>query len=245
MDQNLIRNLALLSGGLLVGGAGGYFFAKKKLERKFEKQFEEELKTVKEAYRSLRKRDEFETVEAAATAMGLTVVTAEEPRAEYRGKLNEFEYSPPEETEDVEPSLFIDIDSPKEPNEVVSSSVPTASNVFLSSEVPEVDTPNPNTPYVISIDDFMEDNGFEKNSLTYFSSDDVLVDERELPIDDVEGTVGAFNLANMFGDPHGLSKDENVLYVRNERLEVDFEIALSLVSFAETVLGLGTDQDDG
>lgn len=233
MDQQMIRNAVLLGGGLVIGGASGYFFTKKALERKFEQQFEEDLRTVKEAYRILRKQDEFGTPEEAAAALGVEVVAAEEPEEGYREVVETMEYAPPEETE---PSPYRNHDE---------QAVTVASNVFLSSEVPDVDVPDPTKPYVISIEEFSEDNGYEKNCLNYFVSDDVLIDERELPIDDVDRTVGTFNLANLFGDDEGLSKDANVLYIRNERLEVDFEITRAYGSFAETILGLGTDQDDG
>lgn len=233
MDKRLIRDAVLLGGGLIVGGASGYFFTKKALERKFEAQFEEDLRTVKDAYRILRKQDEFSTPEEAAAALGVEVVAEEAPEEDYRETVEALEYSPPEETE---PSPYRNFDE---------TEATRSSNVFLSAEVPAVDVPDPTRPYVISIEEFCEDNGYEKNCLNYFVRDDVLIDERELPIDDVDRTVGTFNLANLFGDDNGLSKDANVIYIRNERLEVDFEITRAHGSFAETILGLGTDQDDG
>lgn len=90
-------------------------------------------------------------------------------------------------------------------------------------------------PYVITHDEFFErEREFENQSLTWFAGDSVLVDSDEEPIGDVEGMVGTSNMAR-FG--HG-SKDENLVYIRNERYEIDFEIALSHGTYTKDVLGL-------
>ena len=90
------------------------------------------------------------------------------------------------------------------------------------------------SPYVISHDEFME-NSFEhqQNSLTYYRGDDTLVDERDQPIDEVEAVVGMENL-RLFG--HG-SRDSNIVYIRNERIELDFEVTQNRGKYGEEVLG--------
>lgn len=94
---------------------------------------------------------------------------------------------------------------------------------------------NPLQPYVISHDEF-EENAYEhqQNTLTYYAGDDILADEREVHIEDVEGLVGIENL-KLFG--HG-SRDSNVVYIRNERVEIDFEVTLNRGTYAEEVIGL-------
>lgn len=93
---------------------------------------------------------------------------------------------------------------------------------------------SPESPYVISHDEFMENSyEHEQNTITYYAGDQILADEREQMIEEVEATVGVQNLG-LFG--HG-SRDTSVVYIRNERLEIDFAVALNQGTFAEEVMG--------
>jgi hypothetical protein len=117
----------------------------------------------------------------------------------------------------------------------------TASNIFVDGRnieefdyAAEVDRRSPDEPYVITHDEFMEnENGWEQNTLTYFNGDDVLVDDKDIPVPDIEAIVGSENLTK-FG--YG-SRDKNVVYVRNEKLESDYEITLSMGEYAKEVAG--------
>lgn len=93
---------------------------------------------------------------------------------------------------------------------------------------------HPESPYVISHDEFME-NSYEhgQNTLVYYVGDDILVDEREQPIEEIEATVGVQNM-QLFG--HG-SRDSSVVYVRNERIELDFEVTRNQGKYSEEVMG--------
>lgn len=100
--------------------------------------------------------------------------------------------------------------------------------------VEEVEDRDPEVPYVISMEEYMQDREeFDKNTVTYFEEDEVLCDDRETVIPDVEATVGHDSLTK-FGTS---SSNHNVVYVRNERLEADFEIILDKGAFSEVVLG--------
>lgn len=91
------------------------------------------------------------------------------------------------------------------------------------------------TPYVITHDEYYQgERDFEQQSVTWYNGDSVLVDNHDEPIDDVESMVG---LANMSRFGHG-SKDENIVYVRNERYDIDFEVAFSGGTYTNEVLGL-------
>lgn len=61
---------------------------------------------------------------------------------------------------------------------------------------------------------------YAKVTLTYFPRDRVLLDDDEDPIEDIASTVGWRNL-NQFG---GESEDPDVVFIRNHRLETDFEV---------------------
>jgi hypothetical protein len=109
--------------------------------------------------------------------------------------------------------------------------------VLVEEEVDETEDEVPNTPHVISLQEHLRNETFSKVSLTYYSVDDVLVDENEMPIEDVEATVGQDNL-DKFGHR---SKDPRIVYVRNEKLEIDYEIIRHDGSFGELVHGVGTE----
>lgn len=119
----------------------------------------------------------------------------------------------------------------------------TTSNIFVDGRnleefdyAAEVDRRDPDYPYVITHDEFMEnENGWEQNTLTYYNGDDILTDEKDVPVPDVEAVVGSDALTK-FG--HG-SRDRNVVYVRNEKLESDYEITLSMGEFSKEVAGFG------
>lgn len=117
----------------------------------------------------------------------------------------------------------------------------TTSNIFVDGNpMEEFDYQaellkrNADEPYVITHDEFMEnENGWEQPNLTYYNGDDILTDDQDIPIPDIEGIVGSENLSK-FG--YG-SRDRNVVYVRNEKLESDYAIALSMGEFAKEVAG--------
>lgn len=95
-------------------------------------------------------------------------------------------------------------------------------------------------PYVISAEQFSEENAhFDKISLTYYEDDCTLADEGDEIVTDVDETVGRENL-DKFGE---LSDDPEVVYVRNEKIAVDYEIIRLSKSYSDTVMGRGVDDE--
>lgn len=91
-------------------------------------------------------------------------------------------------------------------------------------------------PYVISPIEFANiDPAWQQATLTYYTGDRTLADDKEQPIRDVKRTVGPLSIKG-FG---GISRDPSIRYVRNEQLEMDFEIILDRRSFADAVLNYG------
>lgn len=85
-------------------------------------------------------------------------------------------------------------------------------------------------PYFITEDEYYKDNAFDKEVLVYYEDDEVLSDSREEMIDNVHHTVGdAIEEFERSG--------EEFLYVRNERLGMDFEIQRVEGSYQEAVYG--------
>ena len=90
-------------------------------------------------------------------------------------------------------------------------------------------------PYVITAESFTDEHpDFEKLSLAYYDDDDTLADEQEEVITDVYELIGDEALTR-FGDG---SEDPDIVFVRNERLGVDYEIARLFRSYAEAIMGL-------
>ena len=143
-----------------------------------------------------------------------------------------------EEVEDVKHRLGIfdeEDDSTETEEELITM------NVFSENESDSaIERRGASTVYIISSREFEHgDNDYSQNTLTYFEGDDVLVDERDKPIHNKSNVIGdAGNLR--FGDQ---SNDPNVVYIRNEHLEVDFEVCRSSGTFTEEILGISIAED--
>lgn len=92
-----------------------------------------------------------------------------------------------------------------------------------------------NAPFIISEDEFMaNETDYEQNSVTWYEADGVLIDQWDSVIERIEETVGRNNLTK-FGEKSG---DPNIVYVRCDRFEIDFEVARSEGAYSSEVLGL-------
>ncbi len=84
--------------------------------------------------------------------------------------------------------------------------------------------PDYTPPFVISREKYAwdeeEGDEYDKITLTYFPKSRVLLDDDKDPIDDVDSTIGWKSL-NQFG---GESGDPDVVFVRNRRMLVDYEV---------------------
>lgn len=227
-------SVRMMSASLLsfaTGATLSYFGSKKFLQTKYETLAKKEIEEAKKFYGRLNKTsDDTLTPEQVLESLhGEEAVTL---LRNYQGGIN----SQAEEVETGTPS------APEPPDEVLP---PQTKNIFMEAEHERggwdyaielrIREENPDKPYIIHVDEFEEgEASHERAVLTYFEEDDVLVDDQELPtIPDVDGTVGEDNLSQ-FG--HG-SNDKNTLYVRNERLGLDFEITRHEGSYTKSVLG--------
>ena len=96
-------------------------------------------------------------------------------------------------------------------------------------------------PYIIHQDEYAQkEEEYSQVSFTYYAVDAVLTDEQEQLVDNPDELVGLDNLGN-FG--HG-ADDFHVVYIRNDRLEIDYEVCLLAASYEEAVQGLSNDATD-
>lgn len=214
-----------LSVGLTVGTIG-YILAKKRLEAKYKIILEEERLEMKSYYDQYYKKGDFETPATAAEKLGAQA--AEKALKDYRGQ-GEKAFRESEEV--VVETEEIEVDETPVKNIFTENE----SNTDWDEEQEESKRlANPMDPFVITDEEF-NDNEFDyvQNTLTYFSEDDVLVDEHEKPIEEIDKVVGEGNLLR-FG--HG-SKDNRIVYVRNNHLSYDFEIIKRDSSYSREVLG--------
>jgi hypothetical protein len=228
--RELLGQYAFIGGCVaVIAGSAGYFLAKKQLQTKYESIVESEVNKTRDYYKSILKQ-------TAPKASGSSTVSKEkrELAERERAAVEEIvqQYRPSEGGEDDEPK--------PEPEEtvVVESSV----NVFLQDQADdswdleeELKSRSPDEPYVISFDEFMEnEDEFSQTTWTYYAGDDVLANEKDQEVTYPDPVVGEQNLRR-FG--HG-SGDPRVVHVRNERLSSDFEILLSDGKYAHEVAGL-------
>ena len=220
MNQNHLT-LGVSAVALAVGAAGGYLFARKQLELKYEELAQREIAEAKEFYARLYKKEGFETPERAAETLGVDVDGEPEPERHLRL------------VKAAEAMQTYQVDGDQTTGEVV--------NVFQRAAEDDADIVEPvgeqDVPYVIKQATYMEgDQNYTQCTVTWYQLDGVLSDERDEPIDDVDEKVGLNNLQR-FGQRSG---QPHVVYVRNDADGIDYEILRSEGSFAKEVLGIGT-----
>lgn len=205
------------------GGLVGYQVAKRRLVPKYEAHLAEEIEAAKDFYKRVAKEGEYETPEKAARALN-----------RYRGE--EIRVIPEggtiTNTEDIQEE-----DSSEELMTVVEEK-----NVFVESKSnaekfdydAEMANRESGKPYVITRDEFMQnETEYDQITLTYFAGDDVLTDDQDKPIENTNRVVGDANLMK-FG--YG-SKDNRVVYVRNDKMDSEFEIIKHDGKYSQEILG--------
>lgn len=239
-----LGHLAIVSAVAFGTGAGlTWLVAKRYFTSKYEQILEEERVATRDLYARLYKTDEFATPGDAAEALGVETTAAKAAGAalERYGatKLAEVE-GVVQVTETVEVEVTPVDDGPTE------AEVAVARNVFTEAEptdeVWDQDLEEAKRaelidgePYIISHMEYNEnEHDHEQTRLTYYAEDDVLVDEKESPIEaDIDMVVGEDNLTR-FG--HG-TMDNRMVYIRNHRLSMDFEVVKHDGAYSKVVLG--------
>lgn len=206
-------------GGVALGGGIGYKFAVSKLDDKYNEQMEAEIARTRAFYDRVNKTGDFETPESAAAALGL-VDEAADALLSYQG--HPAGYSFPEA--DAEDAAY---DAAQEASEGVEDLVAEIEqhNVFETA----VENRSADHPYQISMLEFAEnETDYAQLSITYYAGDKVLTDDQDKPVES-DRVIGLDNLER-FGE-------DRVIYIRNERLQADYEVSKSDGKYAHQVLG--------
>jgi hypothetical protein len=251
--------------GVVLGVSAGYVayrMLKKKLrsdlEAEFEARMEADIDSMRDFYQRRFKEGKFATPESAAEALGADNEEETEAAAEavealesYQGKgvvaqpatkPQPVAYDQVTVAEDVVlKGISITQDGVGAEVQIKEKDLTVQRNVFVEgnplviedwdAEAEEANR-NPEQPYVISHDEFME-NSFEhpQYTLTYYEGDDILAEQDDSVVNEVESIVGNDNLSR-FG--HG-SRDPNIVYIRNERTEADYEVVRSSGKYVDEV----------
>lgn len=94
-------------------------------------------------------------------------------------------------------------------------------------------------PYIIHVDEFVgNEEDLDQLTITYFEGDDIMVDDKEVPIYDHARLVGELKFGHGSGDP-------NVVYVRNVPHAVEYEIIRHTGHYSVEVLNLSPESSGG
>ena len=224
MDKHILALAGTAVLSLATGGYIGYSVAKKQLTTVYEAQLAEETANARAYYSRLHKTDEYSTPAAAARKL----------RAEA-----DLQITPEEASVATEAVKALSRYRGDDVETVSVAVARTEESLEVFAQRGETDT-NEGEPYLISQTEFLAcESGYLQATLTYYDADDVLLDEDESRIDDVDAKVGARNLTR-FGE---LSSDSNAVYIRNDKLEMEYEVLRLSGSYAVIVLGVDSEPE--
>lgn len=199
----------------VLGAAAGSLATWKLIEKKYKDIAQEEIDSVKDTFSKMKKN-------------------------EYPDKLED--YPDFEEFDDSDDSYDSDDEEPKSEQKIDRNNKPDIVEYakILSEtgytnyaerqdkkEKKGVEPVEDERPYVISPDEFGEKDGYENVTLTYYA-DGVLTDYFDNVISNVDEVVG-FDSLDHFGE-----YEDDAVFVRNEKMETDYEILRDLRDFNES-----------
>jgi hypothetical protein len=245
------QRIAYSLGGLAVGVAVGFFFGyrwnKAKIRAEAFKESEEEVEKIREMYR--------DSARVIRDKPSLDEVVEER---QYVIKEEAIQtVIPTEEVEERPTRPPVPVDEPRQDPRVppgpglVQYGAPPPKGPTINLETgksnktgwdfaEELATRSEEHPYIIHQDEYMgNETGYKQEVLTWYSGDNVLTDEDEQPIPDADDTVD-LNHMSRFG--HG-TDDFNVIFIRNDRLRMEYEICRMPTSYEEERQGLTNDDE--
>lgn len=198
----------------VLGAAAGSLATWKLIEKKYKDIAQEEIDSVKDTFSKMKKN-------------------------EYPDKLEDYpdfeEFDDSDDSDDVEeePKPEQKIDRNNKPDIVEYAKILSEVGYTNYAERQDkkekkgVEPVEDERPYVISPDEFGEKDGYENVTLTYYA-DGVLTDYFDNVISNVDEVVG-FDSLDHFGE-----YEDDVVFVRNEKMETDYEILRDLRDFNES-----------
>ena len=195
----------------VLGAAAGSLATWKLIEKKYKDIAQEEIDSVKDTFSKMKKN-------------------------EYPDKLEDYpDFEEFDDSDDVEeePKPEQKIDRNNKPDIVEYAKILSETGYTNYAERQDkkekkgVEPVEDERPYVISPDEFGEKDGYENVTLTYYA-DGVLTDYFDNVISNVDEVVGLDSLDH-FGE-----YEDDAVFVRNEKMETDYEILRDLRDFNES-----------
>lgn len=188
----------------LAGTAIGGMVAWRIVNERYAKISEEDILSVKEAFRN-REQKLKDEIEELKSKLEVTECLEEEEKV---------------------PSTILSTNEHQDKGDINEYVRMVNRTKYAHTSVPQKEDHSIEAPYVISPEEFGEMDGYTQISLTYFEDDDILSDENGVIIDDPEEIVG--DALNHFGD-----YEEDSVFVRSDPKRCDYEILKDLRSYAE------------
>lgn len=226
--RRFIKNVSLFLGGVALGALGAWALSK----RNYETEIDGYLDKINDLSRD-GNSDDREPQAVLETKEETTVMREHDekvlvlPRDRYKKVVRSLGYDKGDR-----PDRLADYEHPRDDEQ----------DEDYEYEQKKYEPSSNEKPYIISIDEYTEENThYDKLTLYFYEDDEVLTEDNEEMIEDVEAIVGNYAL-NCFGENSG---DPEVVYVRNDRLQIDYEVIRLSKSYKETVLGIiGGSGDD-
>ena len=236
MNKTLITTISVGAGGLLVGLGVGYGVGKARTAKTYEAIIDKELQDLKDHYARPKPVIVDEDTNGETPIYDeLVQINAEETARK----------TPPTDEELAGNDAIIESQGYKDHGASLKDRVVDSGthNIFVDGVPLDPDAHDGNTlrdpsqerPYIISHLLWHEhDPNIEKISMTYYEGDDTLAYDDDTSVDDVSYLIGDDVFAH-FGE---MSGDKDIVYVRNEALQKDFEVVRDGNSYAAAVGGI-------
>lgn len=236
------KSFVLVFGGAAIGAGATYLVLKKR----YEAQTEEEIASVREAY--LKRLNDLEAeyehldrmmVPAPPPDLKVTPGVPMErvvPSTEQLYKAYNKISPNPETVEELKETVEGLSYSRKEETvkEETEKTIAESGYKYLAEDR------DVNTPYVIPVQAYMDgEELYNQFTFTYYAGDKTLVNEADEVVEDINGVVGFHNL-DKFGEESG---NTDTVYIRNDRLESEYELLRDPDKFSANVMSIDTWDD--
>lgn len=198
--MNKLGTVIAFLAGTAIGGMAAWRVA----NERYAKISEEDILSVKEAFRN-REQKLKDEIEELKSKLEVTECLEEEEKV---------------------PSTILSTNEHQDKGDINEYVRMVNRTKYAHTSVPPKEDHSIEAPYVISPEEFGEMDGYTQISLTYFEDDDILSDENGVVIDDPEEIVG--DALDHFGD-----YEEDSVFVRSDPKRCDYEILKDLRSYAE------------
>lgn len=238
MDKDTIKIAAYIGGGLALGGTLGVLVTRDHYKTKFRDELEDQIESVKDAFQREQKEGIYSDPVALADAI-IPTEDREAVEAETQAQTSINHY-----TALVRDQGYVMVegerydnggdDVAEDPDHEEASNEQQVTSIFDPNQLPER---VPGKPYVVTVNEYMEETEFQKVSLVYYDEDGVLADDRDSIVPDILGVIG--DGTSYFGVG---SNDPIIVYVKNEKLGTIFEVVKDEQSFQKLVLRMNEPQ---